>query len=167
MLTLLVASNTTPQIHDTSVGMRRRLQVVPLNYEVPAELRDRGLAQRIVANELPGVLNLLLEGLARLRQRGDFAPPPECIEARDALLAEANTLVAFLEDACERVDGARITVRTFHQAYLDYLRQQGAPRDLSEREVAGRLRGLGFTVRKSSAMVIEGLALRRSAGSRE
>ena len=60
---------------------------------------------KIWDTEMPGVLNRALEGLAQLRQRAVFLPPPDCERAAREFLAHANSLNAFLAACRTRVCG--------------------------------------------------------------
>jgi len=156
----IIAGNNVPEINDTSEGMRRRLQVIIFERSFGLGERDDELANRIVANELPGVLNLVLAGLVRLRKRGDFAPPQRCLQARDELLIAANPLLSFLDDACERRHGVRIGIRDLYCTFCEWMRAQRRAPPFGEQGLSPRLQGLGFRVHKNDQMVVEGLCLK-------
>ena len=67
--------NNIPSLADLSHGMLRRLMVIPFDRIFTDIDKDPELFDRIVANELPGVLNRALEGYRRLLVRGSFKLP--------------------------------------------------------------------------------------------
>lgn len=80
----LILSNTIPKVEDQSDGFWRRFDMVPFDVTIPETHRDPLLAEKIIRDELSGVLNWLLEGLRRLLDRGRFDPTkPTAIAALD------------------------------------------------------------------------------------
>jgi putative DNA primase/helicase len=98
----LALGNHLPTITDHSMGFWRRWDIVPFDVTIPEERRDPMLASKIVENELPGVLNWALDGLARLQVRGAFdaAVPVAMAKALHAAKTETNSVQAWHED-CE------------------------------------------------------------------
>lgn len=65
------AGNSLPTFVDRSDAIWERLRVVHFPVQIPASERDPHLAEKIIANEMPGVLQWALQGLGRvIRQRG-------------------------------------------------------------------------------------------------
>lgn len=80
----LMLANDLPRIKDKSDGFWRRMDIVPFTVQVPEAERDPLLDQKVIKEELPGVLNWLLDGLARLLARGRFDPvKPAAMRALD------------------------------------------------------------------------------------
>lgn len=117
---LLVLGNNYPVVEDSSEGFWRRWDVVPFKETIAEADRDPRLAERIVGNELAGVLNWALEGLARLLKRDGFDPvQPEAMKY-SMLMAKkvANDVTGWLSERVESVGG----VPSLHKriAYNDY-----------------------------------------------
>ena len=102
----VVLSNHWPVTRDTSLAIRERAQVIGLNYYVAPEERDERAQQVVLENELPGVLNRFLEGYARLRLRGRFNPPPECLTARDKWVSMSNPVAMWVSECLSAEEGA-------------------------------------------------------------
>lgn len=68
---IVMTCNRLPHGTDPSHGWFRRLLIVPFNATFSKELGniDTSIADKVVATELPGVLNLVLEGYKRLREQ--------------------------------------------------------------------------------------------------
>ncbi|QJD91686.1 DNA primase [Duganella dendranthematis] len=96
----LVLGNHLPLIRDHSTGFWRRWDVVPFNITISEENRDPILAERIIENELGGVLTWALEGLIRLQKRGGFSAnvPAAMAELIQEVKAESNAVLAWCED---------------------------------------------------------------------
>jgi putative DNA primase/helicase len=115
-----IAGNTLPNFGSHTGAMLTRLLV--LAFEVSVEGReDRDLTDKLLA-ELPGILNWALDGLDRLRQRGDFIEPKESKEAKVRLRYRSNPVVGFIAERCtvepgrgDREGGALRDVRSLQQ----------------------------------------------------
>jgi putative DNA primase/helicase len=92
--------NNIPPLADLSHGMRRRLMVIPFDRIFTEMDKDPELFDRILASELPGVLNRALEGYRRLVVRGSFKLPVAVKKATARWLQRANPLPAFIEACC-------------------------------------------------------------------
>ncbi|MFD1191583.1 DNA primase family protein [Phenylobacterium conjunctum] len=160
MVMPIIATNGVPQLDDTSRGMMRRLHVIPFQRHFKPEEIKLGLAQQIIETELPGVLNLFIAGLSRLRERGHFEPPKACLEARDSFIAAANPLRAFLDEKCANAPGQRVKTSELYAAFAHWSRSQGQRPPFPARNLKPRLESMGYIVRKSNVMVIEDLAFK-------
>lgn len=92
-----LASNGWPYARDGSHGMQRRANVFELTrkFDPGDSDYDPDRTDRLF-NELPGILNLVLDGLNRLRKRGRFDPPKSCNTARSRWQFETNAIHRFL-----------------------------------------------------------------------
>jgi putative DNA primase/helicase len=96
----VLASNTLPKLGSHTEAMLTRLLVVPFEVSVVGR-EDRDLTKRLIDEELPGIMNWALDGLDRLRQRGDFAEPEESRDAKRRVKFLSNPLHGFVEEHCE------------------------------------------------------------------
>lgn len=94
-------ANHMPRTLDISYGMRRRVHMFKFDRVFENSIKNDNLFPKIWENELPGILNLYLEGYQRLQERGDFLIPDEMIDNVDKWLAEVNVVPAFIEHCCE------------------------------------------------------------------
>ncbi|MGE4126377.1 MAG: hypothetical protein AB7E59_14135 [Pusillimonas sp.] len=95
---------------------------------IPEAERDPLLAEKIINSEMSGVLNWLLEGLARLLNRGRFDPvKPDAISELDNYSRiRTDSVRGWVDDE----DIGLLTVCTTHkdsvyQAYADWVRRNG------------------------------------------
>lgn len=101
---LIVCSNHLPKTTDNSHGFCRRVNVVPFNAQFSKGGReDFDRKERILGseNEVAGILNFMLEGLQRLRNRGKFKPPQSCVEATEKWMAKTNNTAKFAADCID------------------------------------------------------------------
>jgi putative DNA primase/helicase len=98
-LRLVVSCNDMMETKDLSGGFFRRLLIVGWNYRPPTP--DRRLAARLL-QELPGILNLALAGLDRLRGAGFEFPEPAASRALKAdYWHSQDSAKQFLEACCD------------------------------------------------------------------
>ena len=149
-------TNELPQIRgeDWAIWSRVRIvtwdfQALTPNLRLADELRD----------ELPGILNWLLRGVAEYR-RGGLADPPHVVATREALRAAADSLGRYLRECCtvygERVTDANansvrhlyhyITVAALRDGYVRWCDEHGVQPTTVQRYIAA-LRTKGYVER--------------------
>jgi putative DNA primase/helicase len=124
----LVLGNHLPTITDHSAGFWRRWDIVPFSVTIPEARQDPILAERIIAEELSGVLSWALDGLARLQARGAFDPTVPA--AMGGLLKEAksetNSVQAWFDDCAIAIDEQHnATKENVYDHYRDWCGRNG------------------------------------------
>lgn len=144
----IIAGNSYPKTRDISHGMARRALVVPFERVFKAAEQDMALFPAIWGEELPGVLNLALAGLKRLRARGNqFDLPKDCIEARDEFFRHANPLFAFLHEQCAAEAGSKLKLMDMRAAIKAWMSEQGITKsDVANNSLRRKLSGLGYEI---------------------
>jgi hypothetical protein len=133
---ILWASNVPPQFKDPTEATVNRLIVINCKRRfieskpvgVAKLARERGFAgpaELIIANELPGILNGALAGLARAWKADAIAVPSEAQEAADDILASANAMRGFVADYCAFDPGWMIGWPDFRVAFNAHREDQG------------------------------------------
>lgn len=152
--------NNPPSLADLSLGMQRRLVVVPFNRVFTRQEVDTGLFNRIWATELPGVLNRFLAGLGRVMARGWKLDPPREIEAaKEKLLRAANPVPAFVQERCQR--SGNTYVEPLYAAYQDWAQRAGITIVPQRFAFQRSIESLGFTSgRGNQGPKLHGLSLR-------
>jgi putative DNA primase/helicase len=97
----ILLCNNLPSLADLSPGMMRRIHVLPFDRSFDANEIDRELFDRIMRNELSGVLNRALQGWKRVKLRSRFPSSADMERARHDLLVHANPLKGFIDECCE------------------------------------------------------------------
>ena len=156
----ILAMNGAPQLNDSSYGFLRRLHVVPFDRRFDPAERDPDLFEAIRREELPGVLNRCLEGLQRLRARGRFEEPADCLSAKAEWIETANPLQGFMADVCRQNARSRVALRDLHAAMATWCRTERQPMRLTRRALARQLRGAGYNLEKVAGLTrVMGVAL--------
>jgi putative DNA primase/helicase len=153
--------NNYPSLADVSEGIQRRLMVVPFDKAFKGKEKDIGIFERIWANEMPGVLNRALEGLARLRQRGSkFKLPKDLLRANKKFLMEANPLPNFIDEMCTPSISGGTYLKEFYKAYEEWCQQSGITMKQQRSRVKQNLLQLGYkTGRGNKGPKVMGLKL--------
>ena len=144
----VMAGNHYPAASDNSHGLRRRAMVIPFDRRFGDGEADKELFPKIWETELPGVLNRALQGLARLRQRGDFKPPADCACAAQEFMAHANPLMAFIEDETSNDPKGHTLLRDFREAMTQWATEQAMKKPVPYKTLKRQLEGMGYEVKK-------------------
>lgn len=146
----IIASNDYPISDDVSPGMIRRACVIPFDRQFTEQEDNHELFPYIWANEMSGVLNRALQGLQRLKNRGNFLFPEDCKKANREFLVHANPLYAFLHDCCEKIEGAKLRTTDFRDYFSKWAKDQGIAVNKGDKSLLRKLRALqtefGFSV---------------------
>lgn len=152
---LIFNCNELPRMVEHTHAFFRRFLIIPFEVTIPEEEQDRGLAQTIIDNELPGVLNRVLEGLRRLlRQRG-FTASEGVVQMLQRYREESNSVALFLEEQqfVPSVD-RHITVAELYAAYRAHCLESGC-HAVTKRHFTNRLRDMGVLFeRKAPGMAV-------------
>lgn len=127
--TPVVLINDWPRVKDLSWGMLRKAFIMPFKRSFDELEMDLNRRHKIVKNELPGVLNRALEGYKRLRERGGFKEPQDCIDAKLEWLRFANPLVEFVRSQTYKAgNGHYLKVVEAYEQYKLWCHNQGGVR---------------------------------------
>ena len=121
------AANRLPDTTDHSHGFWRRLTVIAFNRVFDEEEQDEHLAEKIIAEELAGVVSWLLAGAHRLLRQGQYTLPPSSKHYVTSWRGRADPIRVFVEQrtrpAKDRASGTQATV--LYQAYLGWATANG------------------------------------------
>jgi P4 family phage/plasmid primase-like protien len=135
-----LATNHRPVIKDTSVGLWRRVRLIPFNVQIPLDEQDGHLKDKLLA-EAEGIMAWGVRGATSYFERGLKAPAQVTGATREYQSAE-DTMAQFI-DACvvnspccttplgrfheafKEYSGIKITARTFNREFLECLERNG------------------------------------------
>lgn len=146
--THLVSCNKLPVSSDISYGFFRKLVVLKFSANFVGR-EDRTLADRIIATELPGVLNVVLQAANILLEHGIHIPEASVLLSQK-WRCDSDSVAAWIEESTETGRGKSKT-RDLRNHYKLWCEQNGA-RAVSEREFVDRLNRNGIksnTINKS------------------
>lgn len=128
----LFCVNQVPRLADTSTGSYRRFIIVPFRakFGVNGKPADPRIIEKL-KNELPGILNWALVGLADLHENGGFTETQENKDAMESYVYENSPLREMINDMfVDDVDG-RINRDKFYDQYKNFvLNHGGKPKSL-------------------------------------
>jgi putative DNA primase/helicase len=137
---LVFAVNKVPYTNDSSIAYFRRWIRVTFPNKFSPELGNcnpRILEEITTQEELSGILNWALEGLARLEKNGCFSHMSTDEQNRDGYLRLSSSLYAFIKDqVTENVD-TQVTKEDFYKAYARYCQEQ--ERELLSKNAVSRV----------------------------
>jgi putative DNA primase/helicase len=140
-----IRGNHAPVINGTDTAIRERVNIVPFDHVIEAGTRDKTLAERIIATELPGVLNWALIGMRRYVERGyEFVLPEAVSKATEQVQIASDVIGAWLDDSFE-VNAKqtelpwRATQTDVTRSYRDWCAQNGH-RAMSSKMLWAKLR---------------------------
>ena len=142
---LIFNCNELPADAEHSEAYYRRLLIIPFPVTIPASERDPRLASRIIAHELPGVLNWILAGLQRLLQQRTFS---ECLAAekqRQDYELQSNTVLLFLDEYgySPNASHCRPTADVYRE-YGEFCRENGHRYPVNRKTLVVRLEAVGI-----------------------
>ena len=140
----IMAGNSFPLTHDVSHGLVRRAMLIPFDRVFGRDEADPKLFPTIWESEMAGILNRSLEGLRRLRERGNFELPSYCERAKTEFLCHAKPLMGFIDDRCVADPKARIPLADFRSVLARWARVQGYKGVPADNSLKRKLEGLGY-----------------------
>ena len=154
--------NNIPSLGDLSHGMQRRLMVIPFDRRFTGKDKDSNLFERILANEMSGVLNRALAGYKRLVERKlEFKKPLPVKSATKRWLRQANPLPGFIDARCVKHAERQSLMKDFYSAYTVWTGEMGYTLTQTQQTVTRNLEHLGFATKKTNkGVAIIGLRLR-------
>lgn len=119
----IINSNNLPNVEHTHAFFRRQL-IIPFKVTIKDSEKDIHLAKKIIKNELPGVLNLVLKGLKRLILQNGFSESQEIKDEIEKYQLESNTVSQFLdEEGWEKSTSNKIRATEFYSEYVKYCKE--------------------------------------------
>jgi putative DNA primase/helicase len=143
--TLWLASNSLPRVRDASSAFWRRARLIEFHRQfglingVQGHKDERGLADRLVQEEGPGILAWLIEGAVKYAQEGLGEPPASVTRAVQEWRGASDDVAAFVDECCVTGAGKWEGGRVLYQAYLVWTQDRGAE-SLTETAFGNRLK---------------------------
>ncbi|MCB1425165.1 MAG: hypothetical protein KDJ89_05255 [Notoacmeibacter sp.] len=160
---LIIAGNHLPNLSTTGEAMRRRLHIVPFAVTIPADKRDKDLANRLL-QERDGILRWMVDGCADWQRIG-LSPPDAVTDARDAYFREEDIIGQWIEACCETNHAFETLSSDLYGSWKAWAEREGhearSPKSLGE---ALRLNGFR-AARTNRGRIWQGIRLRSRGGA--
>lgn len=146
--------NELPKDVEHTNAYFRRFLIIPFDVTIPAKEQDTTLPARIIANELSGIFNWILNGLNRLLDQKGFSHCDAAIKAVDQYRFDSDSVQMFMADHnYEKSTTGTTLLKDFFYEYGLYCRDNGFL-SVSSKTLSSRLKGLGYqSERKSQGIV--------------
>ncbi len=102
---VMLTANSLPRVRDQSSAVYNRSLIVPCTCERPETAPEpvgyNSIAEKIVAEDIDGILWWAIEGWKRLKLRGFYDPPRAMTEARRGFEADNNPVGSWREECVD------------------------------------------------------------------
>jgi P4 family phage/plasmid primase-like protien len=132
---LMMAWNLRPRFKDRSMGVWRRMMIVPFEREVEESHRIVGMDSDqywLESGEVPAILRWAIEGLDRLKTIGKFTQPEVSKQAITEYRHESNPASEFLNECLVEEPEGRIQCQWLYELYVAWCRESGHNYPLSK-----------------------------------
>jgi putative DNA primase/helicase len=144
---LIVTCNSLPNITDTSDGFWRRLIVIIFFEVVPIDQVNPTLVNELI-DELSGILNWAMRGLARLQENERFTECSVCQQALAEHRRTCDSVTEFFAQCCRRDETIDAHSQRLYEVYSFFCKERGR-KPASEPEFGKRMKLLGLEKRKA------------------
>jgi putative DNA primase/helicase len=140
---LIFNCNVLPKDTEQTHGYYRRFLIIPFERTITDQEKDTNLAEKIAADELPGIFNWVLAGLDRLLKNNKFT---YCEPAENALKSyklDSDNVLQFLSDNDYNYKSNHFTpLADLYQSYKNHCTDSGC-NPLNKRNFGNRLLAIG------------------------
>ncbi|WP_395576623.1 phage/plasmid primase, P4 family [Streptomyces sp. BK79] len=137
---LWLLGNHRPEVGTGGFAFWRRMRMVPFERVVPYDRKIDNLADVLVTEEGPGILNWLILGARRyLSGERDLTGPERVRIATNAYAETEDHTGRFLGESCRMEGGLKAEQARLYAAYRDWCQNEGSPA-VSSRAFAARVR---------------------------
>ena len=138
---VVLVTNHKPVISGNDHGIWRRVVLIPWEVTIPAERRDRRLADKLEA-ELPGILNWALEGLQKYSEVGLSELPVALVKANADYRKDSDIIGLWISDCVEEDKYAKTTLSAVYTSYTSWADKNGH-KPMTAKSLSDRLKERG------------------------
>lgn len=128
---LMFACNKLPYTRDDSDGLYRRLLLVPFDAKFSGD-RDNKDIKKDLLNELPGILNIIIDSYKRLIERGRFDEGAILMQELKEFKNDNDTILSWYMEEVEETGNEKhfISRHALFEAFLQYCEEANIPKNL-------------------------------------
>lgn len=116
-------------------GFYRRLIILPMKVTITKKEEIRNYQDTIIAEELPGILNWVLEGMKRFIDSGyKLTESPMCEAALEEYKSDTNSVISFFNDCCTPCDDYAQKGKDIYKAYAKYCEEEELAKPLGQKK---------------------------------
>lgn len=122
---LVFATNTMPYFSDGTAGIWDRVRIIPFNQRFRGTKKQNPYLAAELLEELPGIFNWALRGLAKLRKLNYFPDCPEGAELREHHRMSCDHEREFLAEFTEEGKGNWVSSQALYDQYKSWTLENG------------------------------------------
>jgi len=126
----IMITNMPPVFDGSDHAIVRRLQMIRFGNVIPEDKIDPQLPQKL-KEEVAGIMNWMLEGLADYVRAGGLSVPSSVRKETDRIVNDSNPIRLFLDECCEFGPDERAGARDLFHQYVFWASDRGL-RTMSE-----------------------------------
>ena len=152
---LIFNCNELPKDVEQTNAFFRRFLIIPFDTTIPDDEQDKELSKKIIAIELSGVFNWVLDGLQRLLIQKNFTQSDAVNNQLQDYKKQSDSIILFLDDeGFEKSTDQFLQLKDLFQLYKAYC-EEGNYRACTKNNFSKRLKNAGFEIlRKNIGMVV-------------
>lgn len=143
---VILSGNNEPIIKDTTDGAWRRLKKLPFIVKIKNPIDGY---EAVFKNELPGILNWLIQGCLRWQAEG-LIDPQEVVDATADYRKNQDYIAQFLDDCCIRAADNEVSKKSFRTAYLAWC-SESSIKPLGDTELKKRLAVFNISEKRTNS----------------
>lgn len=94
----IINANELPVITEQTYAIFRQFIIIPFETRITEEEKDVNLADKIIASELPGIFNWILQGLCRIMEQQKFTKSKKIDRAIEIYKLQSDSVALFVEE---------------------------------------------------------------------
>ena len=123
---IILGTNYQPHVRGMDSGIWRRLAIVPFNATIEEEQKVADFRERVLRQELAGILNWAVAGLMKWQRDGLRLPAP-VREATAEYRSAMDTVAQWIEERTDADPASLVTARLLHVDYVSWLGPHARP----------------------------------------
>ena len=116
---VVMYGNDKPYGNINDEGFWRRFRFIHFGYVVPKADRDPNLLVKL-KDELPGILNWALTGLADWREKNSLMTPQKVLDECEQYKVDLDSVSEFLKENTEEKLGSRLPIKQLFECYKEW-----------------------------------------------
>lgn len=147
---LIFNCNELPWDVEHTTAFFRRFLIIPFDVTIPEEEQDKQLAAKIIADELSGVFNWVLDGLNRLLEQKNFTDCDAVKQQLDIYKKQSDSVLMFLEEFNYiKSPDDHTLLKEIYISYRQFCADDGF-RPVSKQKFSLRLSASGYIIEKKN-----------------
>ena len=150
---LIFNTNELPFDIEQNDGFYRRFMLIHFDQTITEQEMDPELARKIIAAELPGVFNWVLEGLQRISTDKQFSPCDAVSKALVEFREGHDPIRLFLSEIQaepRNIGVSKFKLKTLHGRFVDFCKEFGYS-SCNLQKFSKRIQAVGYTVERISS----------------